>query len=115
MCDACLQPVTIAEHAFAEGNLVFFGLASANRDEAHFEEGERFDAQRANAADHLALGAGPHLCLGNSLLRLETQIAIGALLDRFEAIELAEGPGFEALHTAMFYGPKRLPLRLHPA
>ena len=40
---------------------------------------------------------------------------IGALLDRFEAIELAEGPGFEALHTAMFYGPKRLPLRLHPA
>ncbi|MFP8875509.1 MAG: cytochrome P450 [Myxococcota bacterium] len=115
MVRRCLQPVSIAEHAFAAGELVFFGLASANRDEAHFEEGERFDAERANAADHLALGAGPHLCLGASLLRLETQIAIGSLLDRFEAIELAEGPGFEALPTAMFYGPKRLPLRLHPA
>ena len=115
MVRRCLQPVSIGGHGFAEGELVLFGLASANRDEAHFEDGERFDAQRANAKDHLALGGGPHLCLGASLLRLETEVAIGALLDHFEAIELAEGPGFEALPTAMFYGPKRLPLRLRLA
>lgn len=114
MVRRCLQPVSIDGHDFRVGELVFFGLASANRDEAHFEDGERFDSLRANAAEHLALGAGPHLCLGASLLRLETEVAIGALLDRFEAIELAEGPGFEALPTAMFYGPKRLPLRVHP-
>lgn len=115
MVRRCLQGVAIDGHDFSAGELVFFGLASANRDEALFEDGERFDALRANAAEHLALGAGPHLCLGTSLLRLETVIAIGAILDHFEAIELAEGPGFEALPTAMFYGPKHLPLRLHPA
>ena len=115
MVRRCLQAIDIAGHAFSAGDLVLFGLASANRDERHFEEGERFDAQRANARDHLALGAGPHVCLGASLLRLECEVAIGALLDHFEAIELADGPGFEALPTAMFYGPKRLPLRLHPA
>ena len=115
MVRRCLQAIDIAGHAFSAGDLVLFGLASANRDERHFEEGERFDAQRANARDHLALGAGPHVCLGASLLRLECEVAIGALLDHFEAIELADGPSFEALPTAMFYGPKRLPLRLHPA
>ena len=58
---------------------------------------------------------GPHVCPGSTLLRLETRIAIGALLDRFERIELSEGPSFEPLGTPMFYGPKRLLLRFFPA
>jgi cytochrome P450 len=111
MVRGCLQPIEIDGHAFAPGDRAFFGLASANRDEAHFEDSARWDMDRGNAGEHLALGAGPHVCLGAFLLRLETQIAINALLDRFESLELAEGPAFEPLPTAMFYGPKRLPIR----
>lgn len=38
--------------------------------------------------DHLALGRGQHFCLGASLARLEIQIALDALLERFGEIEL---------------------------
>ena len=44
--------------------LVLYG--SANRDERQFEQPERFDITRANAAEHLALGAGAHSCPGGT-------------------------------------------------
>ena len=115
MVRGCKRAIEIDDQLIAEGDTVYIGLASANRDESHFEEPDRFNIDRANAAEHRALGDGPHVCPGSRLIRLETRIAIGALLDRFERIELAEGPGFEPLGTPMFYGPKRLPLRFFPA
>ena len=115
MVRGCKRAIEIDDQLIAEGDTVYIGLASANRDESHFKEADRFDVDRSNAAEHRALGDGPHVCPGSRLIRLETRIAIGALLDRFERIELAEGPGFEPLGTPMFYGPKRLPLRFFPA
>ena len=67
-------------------------LQSANRDEAKWGEGAGvFDCQRPNAIDHLALGKGPHFCIGAPLGRLEGQIAIARLLTRLKNIRLAEG------------------------
>jgi len=71
-----------------ERDLVTVSIAAANRDPATFEDPDRFDITRANAGRHLAFAAGPHVCLGMHLARLEAQIAIGRLLDRLPNLRL---------------------------
>ena len=66
---------------------------------------------RPDPALHLAFGAGPHVCPGSFLVRLEAEVAFNALFDRFAALELVSPGPFEALATPMFYGPASLPLR----
>jgi cytochrome P450 PksS len=70
------------------GELVLVTLASANRDAAHFPEPDALDLTR-DTRQHLAFGHGIHYCLGAPLARLEGQIAIGALLQRFPNLRLA--------------------------
>ncbi|MFC3168272.1 cytochrome P450 [Paracoccus fontiphilus] len=86
-----------------------FGLlyASANRDPAAFPEPDRFDiARKPNL--HLAFGAGPHVCLGNNLARLNMEVLFTALLARTRRIEPA-GP--VAWKTGLqAHGPLSLPI-----
>ncbi|HEY4568975.1 MAG TPA: cytochrome P450 [Kribbella sp.] len=66
-------------------------LGAANRDPARFAEPDRFDPNRAGNKP-LSFGAGAHICLGNSLARLEASIAFTRLLDRFPTISAAGAP-----------------------
>jgi cytochrome P450 len=61
--------------------------------------------------EHLAFSAGPHFCIGSQLARLEGQIAILNLLQRFPEMKLA-GPQPEWAATFGFRGLKRLPVIL---
>lgn len=63
-------------------------LGSANRDETHFPEPDRFDIAR-QPNRHLAFGYGPHFCLGAPLARLEAKLAFRALLQRYSDLQLA--------------------------
>ena len=91
------------------GTLVTLGIGAANRDPAQFPNPDRLDIGRAPNR-HLAFGAGPHICAGNSLARMEGQIAIGGLVRRFRTIEPA-GP-FTRGGRARFRGFARYPVRL---
>jgi len=61
-------------------------LGSANHDESVFTDPERFDITRKNLR-HMAFGPGIHFCLGAHLARLEGQIALRTLLERFNNLQ----------------------------
>jgi cytochrome P450 len=65
-------------------------LGSANADETVFPEPRSFDADRANAMQHLTFGRGPHTCVGAPIARLEARIALVALAQRLPRLRLAE-------------------------
>jgi cytochrome P450 len=70
------------------GDSVILVVAAANRDPAAFADPGCFNIRRS-PNPHRAFSTGWHFCLGAHLARLESQIAIGALLRRFPAMELA--------------------------
>lgn len=54
---------------------------AANRDEAKWDDPDRFDIHR-NPAQVYTFGFGPHFCLGASLARIEGRIALETILQR---------------------------------
>ncbi len=68
-------------------------LAAANRDPERFADPDGLDIGRQDNR-HLTFSHGIHYCLGAALARLEGQIAIGRLVDRFPNLELAETPTY---------------------
>lgn len=86
-----LQDVDFGGVTVPAGETVLLSIASANRDPARFADPDRLDLDRA-AAGHLTLGHGIHYCVGAPLARLETEIALDALLTRFPSLALAAAP-----------------------
>ena len=66
-------------------------MLAANRDPRRWDEAERFDVNR-RAAGHVAFGAGIHLCVGQMLARLETEMIMTALAARVERIDILGEP-----------------------
>ena len=60
---------------------------SANHDESIFTDPERFNITRKNLR-HLSFGYGIHFCLGAPLARLEGQMALRILLERFKDLQI---------------------------
>jgi cytochrome P450 len=81
-------------------------LGAANRDPKQFKEPNQLILKRLNN-QHLAFSAGPHFCIGNQLARLEGQIALLNLVQRFPQMRLA-GPRPEWAPTFGFRGLKSL-------
>jgi cytochrome P450 len=73
----------------AAGEPVTVAIAAANRDPRVFADPDRFDIRRA-AATQLGFGHGPHFCLGAAHARVQTEVALAALLSR--DLELAGEP-----------------------
>ncbi len=91
-------------------------LAAGNRDPAVFEDPERFDVARyapgRDTAAHLSFGGGVHFCLGAHLARLETQVAIGSLVQRFDQLELVDRES--EWGRSLFRVPGRIPIAFKP-
>jgi cytochrome P450 len=93
----------------AKGSTVLVLMGAANRDPRRFRDPDVFDAARPDN-QHLAFSAGPHYCLGAALSRLEGQLALPRLLDRFPDLTLAGTPGER--NQLMLRGYASLPVRL---
>jgi hypothetical protein len=83
-------------------------LGAANRDPKQFNEPNQLDLKRLNN-QHLAFSAGPHFCIGNQLARLEGQIALLNLVQRFPQMRLT-GPRPEWASTFGLRGLTSLPV-----
>ena len=73
------------------GTAVMILQGSGNHDPAAYDRPERFDVGRfagEGVPAPLSFGWGAHHCLGAHLARAEGEIVLGALLDRFEHIEV---------------------------
>ncbi|MET8545691.1 cytochrome P450 [Kitasatospora sp. NPDC004799] len=81
------EDVTIGGVTVPAGETVLLALGSANRDPEQFTDPDRLDLHRREAG-HLALGHGIHYCLGAPLARMETALALTALLRRFPGLAL---------------------------
>ncbi|PFC14116.1 cytochrome P450 [Bacillus cereus] len=81
------EPFQIHDQTIQKGDMVVIALASANRDEAVFENPEVFDITRENNR-HIAFGHGSHFCLGAPLAKLEAKIAITTLFKRMPELQI---------------------------
>jgi cytochrome P450 PksS len=118
------SPVEIATERFAledfsvggttipKGGLILAVLASANHDESQFKEPDVLDLGR-EPNRHVSFGMGIHYCLGAPLARLEGQIALQTLVNRFPNLRLAKPAESLKWRTGMLMrGPKQLPVKL---
>ena len=104
--------VDVAGRRFPEGTKFLLALASGNRDDGVFLDGEKFDVTRSNPRDHIAFGHGLHKCLGAPLARLELRILLEEMTARFPDMKLVADQKLAWIKTLSFRGPKELRVRL---
>ena len=104
-----LRGTRVAGVDVAEGEHVTTLLAAANRDPEVFADPHRFDVTRENAREHLSFSGGRHFCLGAALARVEGEVGLQALFDRFPGLVLA--PGSQRRPTRVLRGWAHLPVR----
>ena len=104
------EEIELCGQLIPKGWTVLCMLGAANRDPKQFQDPDRLNLNRLNN-QHLAFSAGIHFCIGAQLARLEGQIAILNLVQRFPKMKLA-GPKPEWASTFGFRGVKTLPVIL---
>jgi cytochrome P450 len=91
-------------------------LGSGNRDPRVYPDPDRFDIFR-DPRQHISFGHGVHVCLGMHLARMETRVAVNALLDRLPGLRLDEKAAAELdahIHGQIFRSPTCLPVEWDP-
>ena len=95
------------------GAMVMVSLAAANHDPARFERPDDYEELR-DTTGHLAFGHGLHFCLGASLARLEAEVALRTLLDRFPAFVAGSDVPLVRRRSVLVNAWARLPVVLAP-
>lgn len=92
------------------GDKVVVWFASGNRDPEVFDDPYRFDVER-RPNEHMSFGrGGPHMCLGNSLARLEIRVMFEDLLSR--GVDLQHNGPIDYLRSNFIHGIKRFPVKV---
>ncbi|HXZ86343.1 MAG TPA: cytochrome P450, partial [Myxococcota bacterium] len=102
------REVELAGTRLPQGAIVVPLLASANRDEQVFPEGDRFDLDRERP-NHVAFGLGVHFCLGAALARLEARVALEELFT-LRGLRRRDASEPERIDSFMLRGLRTLPL-----
>jgi cytochrome P450 len=105
------EDIEVGGRLVRRGQMLRFMIGAANRDPGRFEQPDRFDIARGNNR-HLTFGSGIHACLGAPLARLEAEIALSRLLERFPGVRLADAhPDWNPDRISR--GLRSLPLQLN--
>ncbi len=104
------RDVQIHGKTIPEGARVALVTGAACRDEREFDEPDRFDIDRRPDRE-LYFGFGPHVCIGKSLARLEAQVMLEEVRDRFPNYEVDEA-GLTRTRQAHVRGFKTIPIRI---
>jgi cytochrome P450 len=91
--------------AIVPGEAVFPGLGSAGRDPRRFAEPMSFDVTRPPER-HLEFGAGPHVCVGAPVSRIEAVVAFDEIVQRLPGVRLAAEPTWRPMHVVRY--PERV-------
>jgi len=86
------EGVEVAGRPIARGQRLSLLFGSANRDPRVFDDPERFDLTRPNAAEHIGFGGGIHVCIGAPLARIELEASLRTLVERAPGLTLAKEP-----------------------
>ncbi|OEJ47902.1 cytochrome [Streptomyces agglomeratus] len=108
-----VEDIETAGVTIKKGDAILAAYAAAGRNPAlHGEDADRFDVTRLNK-EHLAFGHGVHFCLGAPLARLEAQIALPALFERFPGLAAATpAEGLAQVASFISNGHRSLPVLL---
>lgn len=93
------------------GDMINLAFCSGNRDEAIFDDPDVFRIDR-KPNKHISFGAGPHVCLGQHLARLEMRLFFEELTSRIESVELAGEP--RCVANLLMSPFKSIPIRFVP-
>jgi cytochrome P450 len=105
---------TIGDVPVPYGSDLILLIGAANRDPARYRDPDGFDPTRTDVRP-LSFGAGAHICIGNSLARLEADVAFRQLLGRLPAMTAAPGRPALRRDRLVLRGYQTLPVRIHPA
>ncbi|QBI54993.1 Cytochrome P450 107B1 [Streptomonospora litoralis] len=93
------------------GEMLLLAYAAAGLDQRTWDEAEAFDVGRETRG-HLAFGHGPHLCLGAPLARLELEVLLRRLFERFPDLALDEPSAAAApVRSWMMHHPRHVWVR----
>ena len=104
------RDVTIAGVDIPPGADVLLVFVSANRDENHYPDADRFDVTRTPSR-HFGFGAGVHTCIGAPLARTQARIALQVLTERLPNLHLAPGHTVRLPASLTSRGPLALEVR----
>ncbi|MGO9456821.1 MAG: cytochrome P450 [Acidimicrobiales bacterium] len=105
----------LAGKPVAEGADVGLLLGAANRDARKYENPNDFDMFR-EVRQHVGFGFCVHVCLGMHLARMETRVAVEAVLDRLDGLRLDPAQGQEvSIRGFAFRSPVALPVSFTPS
>jgi len=105
------EDIELRGKTIKRGQVVFLGMAAANRDPSVFPEPDRFDITRQNNK-HLSFAFGPHTCIGATLARYDMEFGVGRLLERMPDLRLDEERASRIkCHSLVFRGFETLPVR----
>ncbi|MCX2729318.1 cytochrome P450 [Saccharopolyspora sp. NFXS83] len=107
-----VEDITVGDVTIRAGEPILAAFGSANRCPRPDQDVDRFDITRADK-EHLTFGHGTHFCLGSSLARLESALALPALFARYPDLALAV-PAAELRPVPSFIsnGHRELPVHL---
>ncbi|MFD9636773.1 cytochrome P450 [Streptomyces violascens] len=104
------EDVRVGEVTVRRGEPVYASYVAANRDPEKFDDPHSIDFDRS-FNPHLAFGNGPHYCAGPWLARMEMQVMLRGLLDRFPGLRLAVPPSDVRWRRGeLIRGPEAIPV-----